>query len=487
MKPANILPKDFNAYTRRILLHLVIPKKIVMRKFIPSILFLLTFLQTFSQEVDIELFKDGFTKPLSLQHANDGRLFIVEQGGKIKIIQENGTVNSNPFLDLSGQISNGGERGLLGLAFHPNYANNGYFYVNYTKTNGDTQISRFSVNSANPDLADLSTELPILGYAQPFANHNGGNLAFGPEGYLYISSGDGGGSGDPGNRAQDINELLGKILRIDVENPSNGNNYGIPANNPFADTPNARGEIWAYGLRNPWRFSFDLVENTIWIADVGQADIEEINREPLLEGGLNYGWRCYEGSIPFNNQNCPPQSEITFPFAEYTHANGNCSITGGYVYRGSNWLDFEGLYFYADYCSGLIGTVDNSGIKTEQGNFSGSWVAFGEDSNKELYIIDINGSIFKIVQFQINTEDFSIESMLRMLPNPSHGKVVFSLKEDRLQSIYIFDIRGSLVSSEENIFLNEKMLSTESLTPGIYLAKITSAQGLTTVKKLIVE
>ncbi len=236
----------------------------------------------------------------------------MEQGGKIKILS-NGVINPVPFLDISGQISSGSERGLLGLAFHPDYADNGYFYVNYTKQNGDTQVSRFTRDPANPDIADPTSELPIIGYSQPFANHNGGCLAFGPDGYLYIGSGDGGSGGDPGNRAQNINLLLGKLLRIDVDNPSGGNNYGIPADNPFVGNPNAKGEIWAYGLRNPWRFSFDFTDNNLWIGDVGQGNIEEVDRTATTEAGFNYGWRCYEGSQPYNTENCPPQSELTFP------------------------------------------------------------------------------------------------------------------------------------------------------------------------------
>ncbi|WP_310993214.1 PQQ-dependent sugar dehydrogenase [Aequorivita marina] len=456
-----------------------------MRKSILLILLLIIPWITSAQEVDLELFKDGFSQPLSLQHANDDRLFIVEQGGKIKIIQADGSVNPVPFLDVSDQISTGGERGLLGLAFHPDYENNGYFFVNYTRPNGDTQISRFSVDPDTPDVAHISSELPILGYEQPFSNHNGGNLAFGPEGFLYISSGDGG--GNPGNRAQDLNLLLGKILRIDVDNPTGGNNYGIPATNPFVDDPNARDEIWAYGLRNPWRFSFDFEENNTWIADVGQSEIEEINRAPISEGGLNYGWPCYEGSQPFNTQNCPPQSELTFPYAEYSHTNGKCSITGGYVYRGDVELDLEGHYIFADFCSGEIGIIEEDGAITFNNNFSGSWVSFGEDTNKELYIIDLDGAIYKILAFVIGTEDFSIENSLYMTPNPTSGNVLFSLKDDKLQTISLFDISGSFISSEENIFKNNYKVSTESLSPGIYFAKIISEKGASTVKKLIVQ
>ncbi|MDP2687796.1 MAG: PQQ-dependent sugar dehydrogenase [Aequorivita sp.] len=458
-----------------------------MKKLLPT--FLLLFASTIisAQDVEIELFKSGFSDPLHMQHANDDRLFVVEQGGKIKIIQGDGTINPVPYIDISGLISSGNERGLLGLAFHPDYANNGYFYVNYTKPNGDTQISRFSVETGNPDLANINSELPIIGYTQPFSNHNGGNLAFGPDGYLYIASGDGGSGGDPGNRAQNINLLLGKLLRIDVNNPSGGNNYGIPADNPFIGDPNAQEEIWAYGLRNPWRFSFDETENNLWIADVGQGDWEEINRVNVSESGLNYGWRCYEGNQPFNTQDCPPQSELTFPIAEYSHANG-CSISGGYVYRGSVYTDIAGYYFFADYCSGLIGTVDSSGNLIDHGDFSGNWVSFGEDVNKELYIIDIGGSIYKIKGGEIaGTEDFSLENSLIMLPNPASENVTFSLKTGAIETIQLYDIRGRMIFSEKNISSNTKTVSVSTLNSGVYFAKITLEKGQSTVKKLMVQ
>ena len=454
-----------------------------------SLLLIFTSGLIFAQNVDIEFFKGDFDDPLSLQHANDERLFVVEQGGLIKIIQGDGTVNATPFLNVSGQISNGSEQGLLGLAFHPDYTNNGYFYINYTKPNGDTQVSRFSVDSGNPDLADQNSELPIIGYSQPFPNHNGGNLAFGPDGFLYISSGDGGSGGDPGDRAQSIFELLGKLLRIDVDNPSGGNNYGIPADNPFAGNPDPgiKKEIWAYGLRNPWRFSFDLTENNLWIADVGQGNWEEINRASISEAGLNYGWRCYEGNQPYNTEDCPPQSELTFPIAEYNHSHG-CSISGGYVYRGSEYADIEGLYFFADYCSGLIGTVDSAGNLVDHGDFSGNWVSFGEDVDKNLYIINIGGDIYKIIGGEIiGSEDFSIENALSMHPNPAFENVTFSLKNDVIENISMMDVRGRVVFSDENISADNKTVSISNLNSGIYFAKITSGKGQSVVKKLIVQ
>ncbi len=452
-------------------------------------LFLLVTQILFTQNIEIELFKSGFTNPLDIQHANDDRLFVAEQGGKIRIIKADGTVNAIPFIDIAGLISNGGERGLLGFAFHPDYSSNGYFFFNYTNLSGDTQVSRFTVNSSNPDLADLASELPIIDYVQPLTNHNGGCLAFGPDGYLYISSGDGGGSGDPENRAQNKLLPLGKILRLDIDNPSGGNNYSVPADNPFVGDPNGLDEIWAYGLRNPWRFSFDFTENNLWIADVGQQNVEEINRQPSTEAGLNYGWRCYEGSQTFNTTGgCPPTEDLTFPFAEYPHTNGNCSITGGYVYSGAVYTDIAGLYFFADLCSGMIGTVDGTGNLIDHGEFSGRWVSFGEDINKELYIVSLDGEIFKIKgSVTANIEEFSIDKALSFYPNPASNSVLFSLKNDLFVNIAIFDTRGSLIISEENISVNEKSISVSGLSSGVYFAKITSAKGQTTVKKLMVQ
>ena len=469
-----------------------------MRKnpYLTLVIFLIG-IAVFPQSVEIELFKDGFSSPLNLQHAQDARLFVVEQGGMIKIIQSDGSVNPVPFLDISSQVSSGGERGLLGLAFHPNYANNGYFYINYTKTNGDTRVSRFSVDSGNPDVADPSSEFIVIEYSQPFSNHNGGCLAFGSDGYLYISSGDGGGSGDPNNRAQDKNTLLGKMLRLDVDNPSGGNNYGIPPDNPFVGDPNARGEIWAYGLRNPWKFSFDHTDNNLWIADVGQASLEEINRAAVSEAGLNYGWRCYEASQPFNTQGCPPQSEMTFPLAEYSHNGGNCSITGGYVYRGNVYSDIAGLYFFADFCSGIIGTVDNSGNLVDYGSFPGNWASFGEDVNKELYILDLNGGrIYKIKGGEIaGTDDNPLANTLSMVPNPASDSVSFTLRNDSIENLELFDVRGSKILMDTGFLKNnsegnvdgKRTISIAHLRSGLYFVKITGGNGKSILKKLIIQ
>ena len=284
-----------------------------------------------SQGLDIELFAQNFDRPVNLKHAGDDKLYVVEQDGYIRIINDDGSVETTPFLNIDSRVINtGNERGLLGLAFHPNYITNGHFYVNYINNSGNTVISRFNRSNTNPLLADPNSELILLTYSQPFTNHNGGDMAFGQDGYLYISSGDGGAGGDPQNNSQNLTNLLGKILRIDIDNTENGNNYAIPPDNPFEGSPTNSEEIWAYGLRNPWKFSFDSLNGDIWIADVGQQEYEEINRATLTEAGLNYGWRCYEGNATFNSTGCPPFNTLTFPVAEYNHTTSGqfkCSIT----------------------------------------------------------------------------------------------------------------------------------------------------------------
>jgi glucose/arabinose dehydrogenase len=344
----------------------------------------------------------GLASPVVVTHAGDGsgRLFIVEQQGRIRLLSE-GALLPTPFLDISERVSSGGERGLLGLAFPRDYATKRYFYVNYTNLSNTTVISRFHLTE-DAARADASSEEILLTVAQPFVNHNGGDIAFGPaDGYLYIALGDGGSGGDPGNRAQNPAELLGKILRIDVE--SGVTPYAIPADNPFLGDPAARPEIWALGLRNPWRFSFDRATADMYIADVGQNQREEINFQPAASaGGENYGWRCYEGSLPYNLEGCGPAGQYVFPVTEYQRSGGNCSVTGGYVYRGLPYPRMRGVYFYGDYCSGRVWGLRAVGDPsrwetTELLDTTTSITTFGEDQAGNLYLADYStGTLYRV-------------------------------------------------------------------------------------------
>ncbi len=343
----------------------------------------------------------GLTSPVNITHAGDGsgRVFVVEQPGRVRIVKD-GALLSTPFLDITTRVSSGGERGLLGVAFPPRYAAKGYFYVNYTNTAGDTVVSRFLRSATNPDAADPASEQIVLTVPQPFANHNGGHLAFGPrDGALYIGLGDGGSGGDPGNRAQNPAELLGKMLRIDVET-GRPFTYTVPALNPFVGREGFRPEIWALGFRNPWRYSFDRQTADLYLGDVGQGNFEEIDFQPSASrGGENYGWRVMEGAHCFNPNPCNPAG-LTLPVHEYTHAAGDCSVTGGYVYRGPAFARMTGLYVYGDYCTGRIwglrfvsGAWQNSLLLDTSINIS----SFGEDEAGNLYVASHNtGQIFQL-------------------------------------------------------------------------------------------
>ena len=383
--------------------------------------FVLTIMVTASplaiaQDLDLlslEEFATGLSQPVGIMHAGDdsGRVFLLEQAGLIKVVK-NGVVNSTPFLDLTNVIdATSTEQGLLGLAFHPDYANNGYFYVNYTRDPGPgddlTTVARYQVSAGNPDLADMA-ETRLLEIPQDAPNHNGGDLHFGPDGFLYIAMGDGGGANDQYDHAQDILSLKGKMLRIDVDGaPVAGDelcgevqNYGIPASNPFADNTGC-DEIWSYGLRNPWRFSFDRETGDMYIGDVGQNIWEEIDFEPAATAGRNYGWSCREGAHDFAGGNACTGVTPTDPILEYIH-NPHCSVTGGYVYRGPNPL-FNGYYFYGDYCSDVVWLA----IEGDSGWSSTEWPlaaptlnsisSFGEDEQGNLYIADRNaGKVYRI-------------------------------------------------------------------------------------------
>lgn len=355
-------------------------------------------------------FVTGLSNPVGMKHAGDDRLFVCEQNsGKVRILDADGNIIGD-LINVSSSISTGGERGLLGIAFHPNFAENGYFYLNYTNNSGNTEVIRYTVPAESPNEADVNSGQVIIRINQPYGNHNAGDLQFGPDGYLYLPMGDGGSGGDPQNYAQSPTSLLGKILRLDVDGddfPSDNNkNYAIPSDNPFVQSGEYLPEVWATGMRNPWRFSFDSQTGDLWIGDVGQSAYEEVNMQ-LAEstGGENYGWRCFEGFHNYNTSGCESFENYEAPVIEFAQGEyGWCSVIGGYVYHGAQYPLLEGLYFTTDYCGGDIYSIRQNAndewvkqLVNDQyaAGFTG-FVGFGEDINGELYVLRDNGVIYRI-------------------------------------------------------------------------------------------
>ncbi len=457
-----------------------------MSRFI-LILLLLNNVSGFAQtNFRLEEMASGFSQPVSMTHAGDERLFIVEKRGTIRVLQANGQVLPTPFLNITTRVNAiASERGLLGLAFHPDYPRNGYFFVNYTNNQGHTHISRFQVRSDNPNEADANSEQVLLVINQPFSNHNAGDLAFGPDGYLYIGTGDGGSGGDPQNVSQNRQSLLGKMLRLDV----NGSGaYAIPSDNPFVDDPNTRNEIWALGLRNPWRFSFDRLTGELWIADVGQGGWEEINVQPAnSSGGENYGWRCYEGDANFNTGGCGPRAGFTFPVHIYPNQGANgagCSITGGYVYRGSAFPSLQGQYIYADYCSGRFWSLRTDGqggwVNTEWlnlGNFE--FVAFGEDHRGELYVASISsGRIFRIAVAESPTavaDELQLKRFV-LAPNPTQNLIRLEIEVENATTYQfrLLDATAQTIREWQDSVGSgyAKTVDMQTLPAGIYFLQI---------------
>ena len=338
----------------------------------------------------------GLDRPLLLTApSGDSRIFVVEQSGAVRVVSDGAVVAT--FLDLTGQVSGGNEQGLLGLAFHPSFDANGRFFVSYTDPAGDTRLVEYHASQGS-DVADGEPVRTILEVEQPFSNHNGGHVVFGPDGMLYFGLGDGGSGGDPANNGQDLETLLGSLLRLDVDGETP---YEIPTDNPFVGQPGAREEIWAYGLRNPWRFSFDVPLGLLIIGDVGQNAWEEIDVAPAGDGGLNYGWRVMEGLECFVGPGCGNES-FTVPALVYSHAVG-CSVTGGHVYRGASAPSLRGKYLFSDFCSGWIRVVTFTGDNepdVTQLNISrpGSVSSFGQDGFGESYVLTIEGGIFRLVE-----------------------------------------------------------------------------------------
>jgi glucose/arabinose dehydrogenase len=345
----------------------------------------------------LELVADGLDQPVQVVDPGDGsgRLFVVEQPGRIRIVRD-GQVVPESLLDITDLVGCCGERGLLSVAFHPDYANNGYVFIDYTDRNGDTVVARYQVSTTDPNRVDVASAETILVVDQPAANHNGGLLLFGPtDGYLYIGLGDGGGGN--GQNGQDLSTLLGKILRIDVDKTSDDLRYAIPPDNPFVDEPGARPEIWALGLRNPWRFSFDRDTADLWIGDVGSATYEEVDYQPVASpGGENYGWDLMEGTACRVDEGC---DGFVVPVSGFDHDEG-CVVTGGYAYRGSALPDLRGVYLFADYCSGrvwgLVRDASNAWIRLGPVETGLRISSFGEDASGELYVVDIQGGIYRL-------------------------------------------------------------------------------------------
>lgn len=350
-------------------------------------------------KIQLALLANGLPNPTNIVSTNqtgDRRLFVTDEAGVIRIVNPDSSVAGTPFLDISGQVLFSGEMGLLGLAFSPHYDKDHYFFINYIDKGQNTIIARYRV-SADINKADPASGQILLTLKQPYMNHNGGDLVFGADGYLYATLGDGGSAGDPQNRAQNLSSLFGKILRLDVSQVP----YKIPVNNPFANQSGKAGEIWDYGLRNPWKISFDRKTNDLYIADVGQGKAEEVDFEAAGgKGGNNYGWRCFEGSLDYNLDGCGPREQYLFPVLTYDHSENRCSITGGLVYRGQRYPALRGKYFYGDYCGGQLYWAEKAGNqwKSELATATTYQItAMGEDSQGEIYLADTKtGSIYQV-------------------------------------------------------------------------------------------
>jgi glucose/arabinose dehydrogenase len=472
-----------------------------MKKILLLGITLLSFLG-YAQTIALQSFATGFNSPVEIAHAGDSRLFVVQKGGLIRILNSNGTINATPFLNLSSLISSGGERGLLGLAFHPNYTTNGFFFVNYTNTAGSTVIARYSVNSGNPNIANTTGTI-LMTINQPYSNHNGGSIKFGSDGFLYIGMGDGGSGGDPQGYSQNLSLsnsnvvsnpsriYLGKMLRIDVNSTAPGLNYGFPSTNPYVNEA-GKQEIWAIGLRNPWKFSFNRLNGDLWIADVGQNAFEELNRiqSPLPNTGLNFGWKCYEGNATNNTTGCAAASTMTFPFYQYPlYSNGTCSITGGYVYTGSIYPNLQNKYVFGDYCDNRIRVIDNNGVLVTSAVFSGNdFASFGEDHLGELYAAGISsGTIFKIVDTSLANSDFE-KSGFSLYPNPAKESFTIKSSDKNLAiKIDLFDLTGKLLLTKKLENNPENTIATTSISKGMYLVSLETKNGTSYTTKLIIE
>lgn len=428
--------------------------------------------------VILKQFASGLSGITDITHASDARLFVTERVGRIRIVKSDGSLEPIPYMNITHLVgSTGGEQGLLGLAFHPDYINNGFFYVNYTNKNGDTQISRFSVNPNNPNRADSTSELKMIFVDQPFNNHNGGDLLFGPDQYLYLGLGDGGSGGDPQGNGQKLSTMLGKILRINVDADLP---YSIPIDNPFLDPGDLNlDEIWSYGWRNPWRISFDRITGDMWVGDVGQDKWEEVNFEPTGSGGgLNYGWRCKEAFENFNTSGCPGDSAFIPPVLAYLNPPGQpcASVTGGYVYRGTEAPSLYGQYIYSDYCNGKIWGLakeDTTWVNNELTTAALFQMStFGENYDGELFVGYLtNGTIWQVLDRcqLMKTEIHSNNDTVSCCPMPCKGAL--SISASGVSTPYTWELsNGNSGTFDDNALIN-------NLCGGNYTITITSAEG----------
>ncbi len=460
-------------------------------------------------KLELAPFANGFSYPIDLANAGakDSRLFVAERLGKIWAIDENGNKISNePFLDITDRVftvfpKEYDERGLLGIAFHPNFPDSPYLYVSYTALDSNSHVSRFTVDPNNPNMALKNSELTMLIVIQPkaaaFVNHKAGCIKFGPDGYLYGTLGDGGSEGDPRNTSQDLSKLLGKIFRIDINKPDvqKNRNYSIPPTNPFLNMPNVKEEIWASGLRNPFRFSFDRLTGDLWLPDVGSDTWEEINfQNNGAKGGRNYGWSCYEGDHNFKfNNNCNYNGlPYTFPIVEYKHNDNPCNaITGGFVYRGTKYPNMYGMYIYNDYCTGKYSVVFKRNqtwlniFLLDEDDLS--YVSFGEDNKGELYAINqTTGEIEHVIDASQNAGKVTSPAManlnLKLSPNPNQGEFTIELNApvSEQYTIIVTDIAGSIILSENKIAIagvNTWKISSPEFRKGVYLLHLQSSSA----------
>ncbi|MCB0642148.1 MAG: PQQ-dependent sugar dehydrogenase, partial [Phaeodactylibacter sp.] len=455
-----------------------------MRKIVLSIGLLAALFVVVQAQPALDLIEiaTGLSEPVDITNAGDARLFVVEKPGRIRVIDPQGNLLSTPFLNIVSSVNDSpNERGLLGLAFHPDYATNGYFFVNYTGDGGHTRVSRFSVSEDNPNEADPDSEVVLMVINQPYWNHNGGDLNFGPDGYLYIGMGDGGSADDPQNNGQTLQSYLGKLLRIDVDNAPAGSDYGIPADNPFADpNDNIPDEIWAYGLRNPWRFSFDRLTGDLWIGDVGQYYWEEVDFLPAgTPGGSNFGWRCYEGFTPYLTGNCDLSAPYVEPLFVYSHDSSvGCSITGGFMYRGCTFPDLYGYYLYVDYCTGRFWGITSDGAGGWENvdlinSTNLTYSSFGEGMNGELYLASLDeGKVFLVTE--TTTQEFVLFDVTPETCSGDADGAVVATWNGAAPATYAWSN-----GADTNV--------VTGLTTGSYEVTVTSAAGCAQVHVLIIE